>query len=206
MHIRKLLLAGAALAAAFIFAAPAQADQATANVNVRSGPGTSYSVVDVLRTGEEVDVTRQAGGWCYVVKSGPDGWVSCRYLSTGGGGIVIDGSRPDVSIRFSIPGFSFFIGDGRDFDFRPIRPDTRSRVCFYEHVNYGGDRFCLRPGQSQRTLGAWNDEISSLRVFGDAEALVCQNNNYRGRCAIIDRSVRNLGSRGNDVISSIRVR
>lgn len=205
MHIRKLLLAGATLVASLIFAAPAQADYATANVNVRSGPGTSYRVVDVLRPGQQVDITRQSGGWCYVVKAGPDGWVSCRYLAggTGSPGISV---RPDVSFSFSIPGFSFFIGDGRGFDFRPVRPDYRSQVCFYEHVNYGGDRFCLRPGQSRRTLGAWNDEISSIRVLGDAEALVCQNNNYQGRCAVIDRSVRNLGPRGNDMISSIRVR
>lgn len=204
MQIRQLLLAGAVVAAAMTFAAPAQAEYATTSVNVRSGPGTSYSVVDVLRSGQQVDVTRQSGGWCYVVKSGPDGWVSCRYLAGGTGSPVQ--VRPDVSFSFSIPGFSFYIGDGRDFDFRPIRPDYRSRVCFYEHVNYGGDRFCLRPGQSRRTLGEWNDEISSIRVFGNAEAQVCEHTNFRGRCAIIDRSVRNLGYRGNDIISSVRVR
>ena len=206
MHLGKSILASLALAAATLFAAPAQAEVSTTTLNVRSGPGTGYSVVDVLRPGEQVDVTRQSGGWCYLVKSGPDGWASCRYLA-GGDGLDDDvGAGPDVNIRFSIPGFSFSIGDGGGFDFRPIRPDSRSRVCFYRHVNYGGDRFCLRPGQNRRSLGDWNDEISSIRVIGNAVAQVCEHNNYQGRCVIIDRSVRNLGSRGNDIISSIRVR
>ena len=202
MHFGKLLLAGAAFAAACIFAAPAQAAVATGSVNVRGGPGTGYGVVDVLRTGQVVDVTRQSGGWCYVVKSGPDGWVSCRYLT---GDYIRPGIsvQPDVNIQFSIPGFSISIGEGGFFP-GPVLGD--GRVCFYEHVNFGGDRFCMVPGQNRRSLGDWNDEISSIRVYGDAEALVCQRTNYQGRCAIVDRSVRNLGSSGNDIISSIRVR
>jgi uncharacterized protein YraI len=206
MTRNKLFVAMAALAGTLVLgAAPAAAEQATTPVNVRGGPGTGYGVVDVLARGERVDVTRRTGGWCYVQRPGPDGWVSCRYLTDSGlpGGTA---GRPDVSIEFTIPGFSFSIGDGRfDFD-RPRRPDRRSQVCFYEHVNYEGDRFCARPGERIRALGAWNDRISSIRVRGDAEAQVCEHNNFRGRCALIDRNVRNLGRRGNDIISSIRVR
>ncbi len=202
MRLGRLILASAAFAAALIFAAPTQAAVATGSVNVRTGPGTGYGVVDVLRPGEVVDVTRQSGGWCYVVKSGPDGWVSCRYLTDDyvRPGISV---RPDVSVQLSIPGFSISIGDGGFFP-GPIVGD--GRVCFYEHINYGGSRFCMTAGQSRRSLGDWNDEISSIRVYDDAEALVCQHTNYQGRCAVIDRSVRNLGSFGNDIISSIRVR
>lgn len=202
MHLGRSLLASLVLVAAAIFAAPSQAAVATGSVNVRSGPGIGYSVLDVLRTGQVVDVTRQSGGWCYVVKSGPDGWVSCRYLTNDyvRPGITV---RPDVSIQLSIPGFSISVGDG---DFFPGPIVGGGRVCFYEHINYGGDRFCMSSGQSRRSLGDWNDEISSIRVYDDAEALVCQHTNYQGRCALIDRSVRNLGSFGNDIISSIRVR
>lgn len=56
---------------------------ATGSVNVRSGPGTGYRVVDQLRRGERVDVVGCRGSWCRVVKSGPDGWVSANYLSSG---------------------------------------------------------------------------------------------------------------------------
>ena len=54
---------------------------ATSTVNVRSGPGTQFSVVDSLRSGQRVDVEGCRAGWCYVNKPGPDGWVSGRYLS-----------------------------------------------------------------------------------------------------------------------------
>lgn len=207
MHLGKMLVAGAAFAAVAAFVLPAQAAVATTNVNVRETPGGR--VVDVMRAGESADITRRSGGWCEVERRGPEGWVACRYLAGGGGGVVIaGGSEPDVSISFSIPGFSFSIGDG-GFNrppFRPGRPGLRDRVCFYEHVNYGGDRFCARPGERISSLGSWNDKISSIRVQGDAEALVCEHNNFRGRCVVIDRDVRNLGRRGNDIISSIRVR
>lgn len=211
MHLGKLLIAAGTLAAAALFAVPAQAEFANTNVNVRATPGGT--IVDVLRQGERADVVRRSGGWCEVRKSGPDGWVACRYLSGGrgggggGGGIIIDNDDADVSFSFSIPGFRFSIGDGGfDRPDRPGRPDRRDRVCFYEDVRFGGDQFCARPGERLRSLGNWNDRISSIRVFGDAEAQVCEHNGFRGRCVVIDRNVRNLGRRGNDVISSIRVR
>ena len=208
MHLGRLLIAGAAFAAAALLALPAQAATANTNVNVREVP--NGRILDVMRAGETADIVRVSGGWCEVdrPRGRPDGWVACRYLSdTGSGGIVIGGdSRPDVSFSFSIPGFSFFIGDP-GFDRRtPFRPGIRDRVCFYEHVNYGGASFCARPGERISSLGSWNDRISSIRVLGNAEALVCEHNNFRGRCVVVDRSLRNLGARGNDIISSIRVR
>jgi len=86
MAIRKKIVAGtlAALALAATtagaFAAPAYA---TAHVNVRSGPGTQFRVVDVLSRGERVDIEYCRGSWCFVEKSGPDGWVSANYLNRG---------------------------------------------------------------------------------------------------------------------------
>ena len=83
MNLKKKILTGGFGALALLatsaaaFAAPATA---TANVNVRSGPGTGYAVVDTLRRGEHVEVDRCRGSWCFVTKSGPDGWVSANYL------------------------------------------------------------------------------------------------------------------------------
>jgi hypothetical protein len=84
-------LAGAVLllSAGAAFATPGQA---TASVNVRSGPGTSYGIVDSLYPGENVDVQQCRGSWCYVEHSGPDGWVSANFLSTGEG----DSAPPPV--------------------------------------------------------------------------------------------------------------
>lgn len=79
----KVLTGGVAGVALLLSAGAAFADpaQATASVNVRSGPGVGYSIVDQLAPGENVDVGRCEGGWCFVQHSGPDGWVSANYLS-----------------------------------------------------------------------------------------------------------------------------
>lgn len=79
------LITGITLATAFTFSlaqsAAAVDATATQNVNVRSGPGASFSKVDVLSAGEVVDIRECQGSWCYIQHSGPDGWVSGSYLS-----------------------------------------------------------------------------------------------------------------------------
>lgn len=84
---RKLITSALATLAVLATTAAASAAPAvaTSNVNVRSGPGTGYAVVDALRRGEQVDVQYCRGSWCFVQKRGPDGWVSSNYLSSGGG-------------------------------------------------------------------------------------------------------------------------
>ena len=206
---RPMTILGAALLGALLIPSVASAATATSAVNVRSAP-VNGAVVDVLSAGEEVEIDRcQSNGWCFVTKPGPDGWVSARYLSNDDNESPAPApSRPDVdvSVGFSIPGFSFQIGNG-GFDIRPGRPGRpgRDEVCFYERSNFRGDRFCAQPGDDIARLGRWNDEISSIRIRGDARALVCERDNFRGRCVVISRDAANLGA-ANDEISSIRVR
>lgn len=85
---RKLITSALATLAVLATTAAASAAPAiaTGNVNVRSGPGTGYGVVDALRRGERVDIQYCRGSWCFVQKRGPDGWVSANYLSSGNGG------------------------------------------------------------------------------------------------------------------------
>ena len=83
--IRSAMIAVLATVGLFLFTAAALAYEAAATValNVRSGPGTSFGVVDTLYAGEPVEVTECASnGWCYIEHSGPNGWVSSKYLST----------------------------------------------------------------------------------------------------------------------------
>ncbi|WP_246472746.1 SH3 domain-containing protein [Pelagibacterium limicola] len=56
---------------------------ATTSVNVRSGPGTNFRVIDVLQRGQQVEVEYCRGSWCFVDQGryGPNGWVSANYLA-----------------------------------------------------------------------------------------------------------------------------
>jgi len=92
--VRMLGLSAAVIA---VSAGAAFAATATSSVNVRTGPGTQYNAIDTLRPGERVGITDQSGGWCEVSKSGPDGWVSCRYLTSDNS---YRSSGPSVSIQF----------------------------------------------------------------------------------------------------------
>jgi uncharacterized protein YraI len=84
---------------ALLSAGPVLAAFATGSVNVRTGPSISFAKVDTLYRGERVSIVDRAGGWCFVRKSGPDGWVSCRYLAGSG---VVYRARPSVSLSFGI--------------------------------------------------------------------------------------------------------
>ena len=86
MTFRTTLIAAGVASLAVLattIAASAAPAVATGNVNVRTGPGTGFRVVDTLRRGEHVDVQHCRGSWCYVEKRGPDGWVSANYLRSG---------------------------------------------------------------------------------------------------------------------------
>lgn len=84
-----LSMAGAAFAAQAV---------ATGNVNVRSGPSAQYQRIDTLRRNQLVEVTGCRGGWCYVEKRGPDGWVSANYLQPVRSQ---NGAKPSISFSFS---------------------------------------------------------------------------------------------------------
>ena len=64
-----------------VTAASAASAFAASTVNVRSGPGTGYSVVDVLRPGQRVEIDYCKGAWCLIEQRGPDGWVNANYLN-----------------------------------------------------------------------------------------------------------------------------
>ena len=187
----------------------AQEAAATTALNVRSGPGTNYRVVGTLQTNQVVRVLEcnPSNTWCRVQDRTLQGWASQRYLRpiTGGGSNrprpPVSGD-PDVGISINTPNFSFSIGTGDRPGVRPRPPRPSGQVCFYEEFNYNGRSFCVRDGQSARTMERfWDDRIRSARVEGNASATVCTRTNYNGRCAVIDRSVRNLGALSDDISS-----
>lgn len=105
-------------------------------------------------------------------------------------------------------GAAFLIGVAPAYAQRWGRgPTPRSGVCFYEDINYGGRYFCSPAGEStSRVSSGNNDEISSIRIFGNAVATVYRDPNFRGQSRLIDSSVSDLRSLGfNDRISSYEV-
>ena len=80
-------------------------------------------------------------------------------------------------------------------------------ACFYEHINYGGRYFCANVGASvEHVSGGVDDEISSIRVFGNAEVTVFRDSNFRGASQRFDSNVEDLSASGlNDRVTSYRV-
>jgi len=84
----------------------------------------------------------------------------------------------------------------------------RDGVCFYKDPNFRGDYFCVASNENLSTVGNdMNDEISSLRIFGNAEVTVFKDVRFDGRSSRFDHDIVNLKDVGwDDMISSIRVR
>jgi len=124
-------LSGALLILAGVTAASAATAYASSAVNVRSGPGSGYRVLDTLQRGERVDVQYCRGVWCMVEKAGPDGWVNANYLT--------QDRRDDRRDRWDDDDEDFYLFDRPQRPIRPMFRPWRSQVCV------GGDNasFCL---------------------------------------------------------------
>jgi hypothetical protein len=95
------------------------------------------------------------------------------------------------------------------------RDDRRDGICVYENANFRGRSECFGIGEDIRDsarVRGWNDQISSIRVLGDARALVYSDGGFRGQRLLIDRDMSDLavirlqnGLSWNDQISSLEV-
>jgi hypothetical protein len=83
----------------------------------------------------------------------------------------------------------------------------REGACFFRDANFQNDYFCVRAGEQIADLPeGMNDQISSIRTFGDVEVTVYQNRDFDGRARRFANDVGNLQNQGwNDRLSSIRV-
>lgn len=62
-------------------AAPSSATMAaTANLNMRTGPGTGYQIIRVIPKGAQVSTSASENGWFKVTYQGSTGWASGAYL------------------------------------------------------------------------------------------------------------------------------
>ncbi len=191
---------------------------ATVDLNVRAGPSTSYGVVDTLDAGEAVTVGECASnGWCYIFQSGPNGWVSSNFLTTT---TSSPGSAADPDCSLSL---TFGTGGTPSLALNcdpaptpapapaptpaptPAPAPIGDQACFYTGNNYGGSEFCYGAGSLNSLNAAFNDRISSVRLFGAAKAKLCRNTNLGGVCRLVGFDVPQLGSAINDRASSVLV-
>ena len=100
----------------------------------------------------------------------------------------------------------------RDWD----RDEERSRhagACFYKDANFGGAKFCIERGEQLAMVPeGFNDRLSSVRIFGNAQVTLFENRDFGGRTLNLRDNVNNLqsyqvspGHSWNDRTSSIRV-
>ncbi len=217
----KGLLHRICLAAALVLASAASAQaveaRATTELNLRTGPGTIYSILDTLDGGEVVTVLEcTEANWCYVDQDGPSGWVSARYLRA----VPVPPPPPP-------PGSP---AGERDCEFRlvlgpgaprvevsctdptppppPVAepdPERRDEACFYRGQNFTGGSFCLAPGQLDSLDTGFDDRISSIRIYGDALVNICTERDMSGYCTRVYNDAPVLGALLDDKASSLRV-
>ncbi len=81
----------------------------------------------------------------------------------------------------------------------------REGVCFYTDENYRGESYCVNAGESRQNLGdRFNDRFSSVQVFGGAQVVVYQDDNFNGPRTTFASNISNLRD-WNDRISSFQV-
>lgn len=187
-------------------------------VNVRTGPGTSYGIVDQLTAGEVVNVTECApSNFCFVERDGADGWVSANYLTSveedeeevdeGGG------ANPDCSFGFVItpsgPQMSVNCGDAPMPPMPPAPPepeeDDEPTACFYTGNNFTGDQLCLGVGIRNSLNATFNNKISSVELSNGARARLCDGPNLTGTCRNVNVDTTPLTPDINNKASSLTV-
>ncbi len=134
--------------------------KANRTVNVRSGPGTQYGIVDRLTAGESVTRGQctSTGSWCYVSHDGADGWVSAGFL-TPETPSAPPAAEPGDAARVAVSAVNIRTGPGTSFAVTD-RLDAGERVTLGQctsdkswcYVNHNGPdgwvsaRFLTRPG------------------------------------------------------------
>ena len=133
---------------------------ATTALNVRSGPGTSYSVISVLSTGESVTTTGDdQNGWTPITYKGQDAWVSTQYLSTSGS--VDEQEEPssgETETAYTTTDVNLRTGPGLDYRIvRVLSPNTEVELTG-AHVD-------------RNVLGAQEEELDLVHRVDDRQIL-----------------------------------
>ena len=119
------------------------------NLNVRSGPGTGYSIVGSLRKGTAVTVSETNGSWSRIT-SPTSGWVSSSYLSS------------------SYVSTSNTAGQTR-----------KTKACYlYSNSNLTGTRYTYKANTTVTILSNVSSTVDKVRVNVTGRTAYISTNNY----------------------------
>ena len=110
----------------------AEAKVTTANLNMRTGPGTSYGVVTVIPKGAQVSVSGYSGDWAQVSYGGKNGYAHGSYLK-----------NPAAVVRYTTGNLNMRSGPGTSYSVILVIPKGAevavldSSSTWYK-VSYGG--------------------------------------------------------------------
>ncbi len=212
--IKTAAMAGAAVTMSAMAAFAVQAT-ATVELNVRTGPGTNFGVIDTLAYGEHVNTTEcVSSGWCYIEQAEQNGWVSSSYLRAVPPPPPPAGTAaPDCKLTLTLGGGSPRLelvctpapGTGPMPPPPPPPPPVGAQACFYTGPNFQGTSFCYAPGQLSSLNAQFNNRISSVRVSHPLGVRLCTDNNLGGFCIDITSNRATLGALINNRTSSLKV-
>lgn len=177
MKKKMLLTAGVAAIMACLFAATASAAdavsrQTTGDVNMRTGPGTSYEILCVIPNGSSISVTEVTDGWCYAAYGSNQGWVSTQYvsdLSPSSDGVSYNGAALVTTANVNLR-----TGPGTGYGVKLVVPNG-STVNVYE-VDDGWARctYGKYTGYLSAQYIAWPKQDSGITVDASGSAPVSQ--------------------------------
>jgi len=189
---------------------------ATLALNVRTGPGTEYSVVDTLSAGEGISVNQCANDWCYIASEGATGWVAQRFLRFG--------KPPSPSLQPSAPVTLPQAGqnwpDGQ-FGNTQNTPQNNMQNSIQNSIRDNAQNdpwpgpavpwpFQPWPGEPQQNQNPVRPQLNFPQVGANErkdQACFYDGANFGGQSTCINsgRSFERLGPRWNDKISSMQV-
>jgi uncharacterized protein YraI len=123
----------------------------TANLNLRTGPGTSYSVILVIPDGATVNTTGTTqNGFSQLVYNGTTGWSASQYLTSSGGSTtatVFDGAlnlRSGPGTTYSVvtvmpDGATVTITGALTNGFYPVRYGSLTGYAFADFLQIGSN-------------------------------------------------------------------
>lgn len=207
-HLFKLAAAAAALVAGLAvgpaFAAPNA--YVTKDADVLKNPNPASTIISEVEKGDLVTLLDCKNNFCLVKEEG--GWAKQSAF-----GPLNKGKPSNAPFSFSFgvgadgkPSFSIGVGNGGPVIVEDDEEDEDPEVCFYKSKNFQGSALCTEPGDSDDSLpGTWDNNISSIEVFGGAEVLVCRDEDLEGTCANITSSKKSLPASLDNKISSYEV-